>query len=46
MKLTGNRFKDMAHIRDMLNVGLITPEMEAALPTALLERLEFIKAHE
>lgn len=46
MKLTGNRFKDMAHIRDMLNVGLITPEMEAALPTALLERLKFIKAHE
>lgn len=32
MKLTSYRFKDMAHIRDMLNVGLITPEMEAAQP--------------
>ena len=46
MKLTSNRFKDMAHIRDMLNVGLITAEMEAELPPPLRERFEFIKAHE
>lgn len=46
MKLTSNRLKDMTHVRDMLNVGLITPEMEAALPSALFERLEYIKAHE
>lgn len=46
MKLTSNRLKDMTHIRDLLDVGLITPEMEAALPSALRERLEFIKAHE
>ena len=46
MKLTSYRFKDMTHVRDMLNVGLITPEMEAALSAALRERLDFIKAHE
>jgi len=46
MKLTSNRLKDMTHVRDMLNVGLITPEMEAALPSVLLGRLDVIKAHE
>ena len=46
MKLTSYRLKDMTHVRDMLDVGLITPEMEAALPSALRERLDFIKAHE
>lgn len=46
MKLTSHRFKDMTHVRDMLDVGLITPEMEAALPPALRERFDFIKAHE
>ena len=45
-RLTRNRFKDMMYTRDMLNVGLITPEMEAALSAALRERLDFIKAHE
>jgi len=46
MKLTSNRLKDMTHIRDMLNVGLITGEMEDKLPQILRERFEFIKAHE
>lgn len=46
MKLTSNRLKDMTHVRDLLDVGLITPAMEAALPPILRERLEFIKAHE
>ena len=46
MKLTSNRLKDMTHVRDMFVVGLITPEVEAALPPALLDRLESIKAHE
>jgi hypothetical protein len=46
MKLTSNRIKDMTHVRDLLNVGLITPEMEAALPPALRERLDYIKSRE
>ena len=46
MKLTSYRLKDMTHVRDMLNVGLITPEVEAALPSVLFERLEYVKAHE
>jgi len=44
--LVRNRLKDMTHVRDLLDVGLITQEMEAALPSALRERLELIKAHE
>lgn len=28
MKLTSNRLKDMTHVRDLLDVGLITSEME------------------
>ncbi|MEO6759084.1 MAG: hypothetical protein ABIO24_06480 [Saprospiraceae bacterium] len=46
VNLTSNRFKDMAHIRDMRNVGLITPEIEAAVPEQLRDRLAFIKSHE
>jgi hypothetical protein len=46
MKLTSNKLKDQAHIRDLLNVDLITPEMEAAIPDFLRERYEYIKAHE
>ncbi|MCX6602443.1 MAG: hypothetical protein NTV52_02485 [Acidobacteria bacterium] len=46
MKLTSNRLKDMTHVRDLLDVGLITPAMEAGLSAALRQRLDFIKGHE
>ncbi len=46
MKLTSFRLKDMMHLRDMLNVGLITPDIADTLPPALRERLDFVKAHE
>lgn len=46
MKLTSSRLKDQTHVRDMLNVGLITPEAEEGLSPELVERLDYIKAHE
>ena len=46
MKLTSFRLKDMTHVRDMLDVGLVTADIEAKLPEPLQERLAFIKAHE
>ena len=46
MKLTSYRLKDMTHVRDMLDVGLITPDIEAGLPPALRERLDYIKSRE
>jgi hypothetical protein len=45
-RLTRNKMKDMMYLRDMLDVGLITPEMEVPLPPALRDRLEWVKAHE
>jgi len=46
MKLTSYRLKDRVHIKDLDGVGLITPEMEAALPSLLLERLRETRAAE
>ncbi len=46
MKLTSFRLKDKTHVIDMDSVGLITPEIEAALPDALRERLEKVRAEE
>src|SRR5271165_4975817 len=46
MKLTSFRIKDKTHIIDMDSVGLITPEIEAALPDVLRERLEKVRAEE
>jgi len=46
MKLTSFRLKDKTHIIDMDSVGLITPEIEAALPDILRERLEKVRAEE
>ena len=46
MKLTSNRLRDMTHVRDLIDVGLITPEMEVALSVPLRQRLDFIKGHE
>ncbi len=44
MKLTSFRDKDRVHIRDMDGVGLITPEIEAALPEILRQRLAEVRA--
>jgi hypothetical protein len=39
MKLTSFRLKDQTHIKDLQEAGLITPEIEMAVPVALRERL-------
>lgn len=46
MKLTSFRAKDEAHIKDLDEVGLITPEMEAGLPPVLRQRLAQTRARE
>lgn len=44
MKLTSFRLKDKVHIQDMDGAGLITPEIEAALPQSMRERLAEVRA--
>jgi hypothetical protein len=44
MKLTSFRLKDQVHIQDLLAAGLITAEIESALPAGLRARLEEVKA--
>ena len=39
MKLTSFRAKDEAHLKDLDEAGLLTPDIEADLPPTLLERL-------
>jgi len=46
MKLTSFRLKDQMHIKDLEEVGLITPEIEAVLPKSLLTRLAQVRAQE
>jgi hypothetical protein len=46
MKLTSFRLKDKVHIQDMDSVGLITAEIEQALPESLRERLKEVRATE
>lgn len=46
MKLTSFRLKDKVHTQDLDGVGLITAEIEAALPEALRERLREVRALE
>jgi hypothetical protein len=46
MKLTSLRLKDKVHIIDMDSVGLITPEIENALPEPLRHRLQQVRAEE
>ena len=46
MKLISYRQRDKTHLIDMDSVGLITPEIEAALPEALRDRLEKVRAEE
>ena len=43
MKLTSLRLVDKTHIIDMDSVGLITPEIEQALPEALRARLKQVR---
>jgi hypothetical protein len=46
MKLTSLRLKDKVHLIDMDGVGLITPEIENALPEALRQRLHKVRKEE
>ena len=46
MKLTSFRLIDKVHLLDMDSVGLITPEIEQALPEALRARLEQLRKEE
>jgi len=46
MKLTSFRAKDEAHLKDMDDAGLITPEIEAGLSAILRERLDRVRARE
>jgi hypothetical protein len=46
MKLTSFRLKDRVHLKDLDSVGLITPEIEAALPAVLRARLEQVRSEE
>ena len=44
MKLTANRDKDRTHLRDMIELGMITAELEARLPPDLRARLDELRA--
>jgi hypothetical protein len=46
MKLTSLRLVDKTHIIDLDSVGLITPEIENALPDILHERLDQVRKEE
>ena len=46
MKLTTNRLVDQVHIKDMDDVGLITPEIERTLSPELLKRLQDTRQRE
>jgi hypothetical protein len=40
MKLLANRDQDRVHLRDMIDVGLISRDLLATLPPELAQRLE------
>jgi hypothetical protein len=44
MKLTSFRAKDEAHLKDLDEAGVITPEVEAGLSAILAERLAQVRA--
>jgi hypothetical protein len=46
MKLTSYRLKDQAHLKDLDEVGLVTPEIEDGLSEVLRERLAKVRASE
>lgn len=46
MKLTSFRAKDEAHLKDLDQAGLITPEIEGALSVTLQQRLSCMRSRE
>jgi len=46
MKLTSFRLHDRVHLKDLDAVGIITPDIEATLSPALLDRLRAVRAEE
>ena len=46
MKLTSFRLKDQAHLKDLDEAGLITPELENGLSEVLRTRLAHVRASE
>jgi hypothetical protein len=40
MKLVANRDQDRVHLRDLIDVGLVTREMASSLPVELAARLD------
>jgi hypothetical protein len=46
MKLTSFRLKDQAHLKDLEEAGLITPELENGLSEILRVRLAHVRATE
>ncbi len=46
MKLTSFRLKDQAHLKDLDEAGLITPELENGLSEILRARLAHVRASE
>ena len=46
MKLTSFRLRDQTHVKDLDEVGLITPEIEAELSPILHDRLAQVRAYE
>lgn len=46
MKLTSFRLKDQTHLRDLLDAGLITEELDQSLPPDLRERLAYVRTSE
>jgi len=46
MKLTSFRAKDEAHLKDLDEAGLVTPDIEAGLSPILGERLAQVRARE
>jgi len=44
MKLTSFRMKDQLHLKDLDSAHLITPDIEASLPEALVRRLGQVRA--
>ncbi len=46
MKLTSFRLRDKTHVIDMDSVGLITPEIEAAMSDPLRRRLQQVREEE
>lgn len=45
MMLTSNRLKDRVQLADLLELNMITPELEAALPPELRARLDELRAN-